>query len=462
MVGRRKSKQARFKGSNRSRRLKEEDRISQLPDPLICHILSHLPTKEAVSTSVLSTRWKTLWLWVPSLELNSRKLPDLSAFSCYGNRFFDSSRVSHINELKLIIADIRFINGDDYDSSCFTSWIDAAIKRKVQHLYVRFPLNSCLDVMPLSVCNSESSVSLKLHLVALPNGDFVSLPCLKTLHLNTVCYPDETTFERLVSSCPVLEELEVKGSVSCKAKVFRVLSKSLKRVVISLRFSLFHLGSEVEVDTPRLRFLRIDENLSERFVITDMDSNVKLDLRLRSGMVFDKAYLSKKKRLRNFLPQISKVRDMFIHLDTFKLLYEYSKLESLPQFGCMSRLQVALYYNHSKWLPTFLESFPNLKFLILVCYDDDSEETCSEEMNHFSFSHVPQCLLSSLESVDFKVPIRGLGVQMELVRYFLKNSAVLKKLTLPLPYDAIQIQDDFVKKLLKIKRRSTECEVVFL
>ncbi|XP_010496375.1 PREDICTED: putative FBD-associated F-box protein At5g53635 isoform X2 [Camelina sativa] len=430
MVGRRKSKQARFKGSNRSRRLKEEDRISQLPDPLICHILSHLPTKEAVSTSVLSTRWKTLWLWVPSLELNSRKLPDLSAFSCYGNRFFDSSRVSHINELKLIIADIRFINGDDYDSSCFTSWIDAAIKRKVQHLYVRFPLNSCLDVMPLSVCNSESSVSLKLHLVALPNGDFVSLPCLKTLHLNTVCYPDETTFERLVSSCPVLEELEVKGSVSCKAKVFRVLSKSLKRVVISLRFSLFHLGSEVEVDTPRLRFLRIDENLSER--------------------------------LRNFLPQISKVRDMFIHLDTFKLLYEYSKLESLPQFGCMSRLQVALYYNHSKWLPTFLESFPNLKFLILVCYDDDSEETCSEEMNHFSFSHVPQCLLSSLESVDFKVPIRGLGVQMELVRYFLKNSAVLKKLTLPLPYDAIQIQDDFVKKLLKIKRRSTECEVVFL
>ncbi|CAL9243411.1 unnamed protein product, partial [Arabidopsis halleri] len=47
----------------------EEDRISQLPDPLICHILSHLLPKEAITTSVLSTRWRSLWLWVPNLEL---------------------------------------------------------------------------------------------------------------------------------------------------------------------------------------------------------------------------------------------------------------------------------------------------------------------------------------------------------------------------------------------------------
>lgn len=84
-VGRVKSKRGRSRGSNR--RLKE-DRISQLPDHLICKILSHLPTKYAVKTSVLSTTWRSLWVWVPSLKLYSRRFPDTNAFVSFGNSFF--------------------------------------------------------------------------------------------------------------------------------------------------------------------------------------------------------------------------------------------------------------------------------------------------------------------------------------------------------------------------------------
>ena len=51
-------------------RNKKRDRISNLPDLLVSHILSFLTIKEAVATSILSSSWKTLWTLVPNLRLD--------------------------------------------------------------------------------------------------------------------------------------------------------------------------------------------------------------------------------------------------------------------------------------------------------------------------------------------------------------------------------------------------------
>ncbi|KAI8560839.1 hypothetical protein RHMOL_Rhmol04G0286900 [Rhododendron molle] len=64
------SKSKRHKLSKKQNVMQCEDRISNLPSNVIGRILSSVPTKSAVATSVLSTRWKQYWTLVTSLEFD--------------------------------------------------------------------------------------------------------------------------------------------------------------------------------------------------------------------------------------------------------------------------------------------------------------------------------------------------------------------------------------------------------
>lgn len=47
-----------------------EDRLSELPDELIHHILLFLDAQFAVQTCILSKRWKFLWTTLPFLSFD--------------------------------------------------------------------------------------------------------------------------------------------------------------------------------------------------------------------------------------------------------------------------------------------------------------------------------------------------------------------------------------------------------
>ncbi|XP_010485107.1 PREDICTED: putative FBD-associated F-box protein At5g53635 [Camelina sativa] len=318
MVEREKARQDCSKGL--SQRLKE-DIINQLPDPLICHILSHLPIKEAVKTSVLSTRWRSLWLYLPSLELTCWKFPNYNALMSFGDRFLDSNRVSCIDNFKVTMAK---------DASHLTSWIDAAVKRKVKHLDICCHRLNSRPELPTSTYTCETLVSLKLDRADLANAKFVFLPCLKTLHLEGISYPNEAIFERLVSPCPVLEELVMVTSVfDDNAIHFRVFSRSLKKLKIDIRKCRYSSCSGVLIDAPLLRFLSINDDLSKSLVVINkMHPDAKLDIstsfdfgllffgpctKVDISTVFD---ISKRNSICGFLSQISKVKDMKICRDS--------------------------------------------------------------------------------------------------------------------------------------------------
>ncbi|CAL9243410.1 unnamed protein product, partial [Arabidopsis halleri] len=319
------------------------------------------------------------------------------------------------------------VNGNE-DTPYIISWIDVAVKRKVQHLRVKCFSRYCFCGMPVSLYVCETLVSLKLESVTLDDVEFVSFPRLKTMQLLFVFLfklSKDAAFERFISCCPVLEDLEISG---CDPQPLRVHSRSLKRLIIGHGYSTqFDSVRGVVIDAPQLCCLRIMDNNSKSFIVNNLEYNAKLEVYVTFGLKFsDKAsILLGRSLIRSFLSGILKVGDLTIHEFTLKIIYDYSKSESLPQFGYMSRLCVSLFAQYLTWLEPFLESCPNLKSLVLKL-----PHYLPKKMNQINFSSVPKCLQSSLEFVDLKFPVSGHVAEMKLVRYFLENSAALKKLTL--------------------------------
>ncbi|KAK2972459.1 hypothetical protein RJ640_003885 [Escallonia rubra] len=79
-----------------------DDRLSNLPDEILCHILSFLPTKNAVATSILSSRYSSLWSYIPVLDFPyQRHLHSPQKFMEFVNKVLAGNRSPSINTFKL-------------------------------------------------------------------------------------------------------------------------------------------------------------------------------------------------------------------------------------------------------------------------------------------------------------------------------------------------------------------------
>ncbi|EYU19233.1 hypothetical protein MIMGU_mgv1a010689mg [Erythranthe guttata] len=189
------------------------DSISLLPDCILDHILSYLPTKEAVATSVLSKRWKYLWTFVPILDFDDsllyssqfefRHSINVTCFMNFVDKVLLQRDKSNVKRFRL---SCRVC----FSASRVNEWILSAVKQNVQELdlclFVEEPF-----VLPACVFDNEILTVIKLEMncnLHLPPR--ISIPSLKTLHLRLVTFPnDNNTVQSLFSSCPFLEELAV-------------------------------------------------------------------------------------------------------------------------------------------------------------------------------------------------------------------------------------------------------------
>ncbi|XP_061341179.1 F-box/FBD/LRR-repeat protein At4g00160-like [Gastrolobium bilobum] len=191
-------------------RKKKADRISTLPDAVLCYILSFLPTKLCVATSILSRRWRPLWRSVPTLDFDDSGYDQSREIY---RRFVQSVYVAiYSRDLHQPIQRFRLKSDSSLAGhSNLRAWMNAAAERGVEHLDLSLPPywdNNWKLSLPSAILSSRTLVVLKLYGLTVKAHLPVHLPSLKILHLYCILFKRSRNLAKFLSGCPVLEYLE--------------------------------------------------------------------------------------------------------------------------------------------------------------------------------------------------------------------------------------------------------------
>ncbi|KAJ9692035.1 hypothetical protein PVL29_011233 [Vitis rotundifolia] len=193
----------------------EQDRISHLPDDILIRILSLLPTKDVARTSLLSKAWRklspfsslsVLMFQSPDFFHSRRKNFDVSSFI----NAIDSSLGLRQKDVSLARLRLHLLLDDIESESLIDSWIDAALERKVKELDLYLLPRSIAKPysLPAKIFSATAITVLSLGEFRLEICGDIDLPALRKLCLTKIrC--DEQAIQQLISSCPLIEGLDI-------------------------------------------------------------------------------------------------------------------------------------------------------------------------------------------------------------------------------------------------------------
>ncbi|KAI3498097.1 hypothetical protein L1887_33843 [Cichorium endivia] len=384
-----------------------EDRLTSLPEEVISHILSLMPTKFAVQTSILSKRWRYCWMTVTNLDFDDRKpFNGLDCFSKFVDRVLNLCKTSKLKSFRLNF--FRY----PVPLSSVLKWIDKAVELKVCELLI----NVRLFELPLRLFTCKTLTKLSLaswtdyDIQGFVVPSLVILPALKTLDITVKSEYNSVNAFRLIHGCPVLESLSlVTISRDCEDYNFNI--PTLKRLEITTNTVPLRTN-KVFLKLPNLEYLFVGGNLVSHFVMEDLSSLVEATVSL-------------------------------IHV---------RKNLSLPKFPNLTRLELKGLC--SGWLLAiqFLETSSTLEHF---CIEEPNESYWIEPQR------VPTCMLSKL--ITMKITrCKGRECDIRFLEYMLRNAEVLKTLTITCGILRMKDEMALCARLLKFPRASRYCEIHFV
>ncbi|AEE77441.1 F-box/RNI-like superfamily protein [Arabidopsis thaliana] len=242
------------------------DFINYMPDDILHHILSFIPTDLAMRTSVLSRRWRHVWCETPCLDIKLKHGET--------NQTLTSYTAPIITSFKLVM------DLNDNTVPQVDSWIEFALSRNVQNLSVfvrdftytktyRFP-----DIFYIS--SSLKQLDVTLDFFDMIPTCAVSWKSLRNLTLRFCQIPDES-MHNILSGCPILESLTLD---TCRLLERLDLSKSpnLRRLDINRQY---RRTGPIAIVAPHIYYLRLTYS-STPSTIVDVSSLSEANLNIIS------------------------------------------------------------------------------------------------------------------------------------------------------------------------------------
>eukprot|EP00262_Sarcandra_glabra_P012144 TRINITY_DN3065_c0_g1_i1.p1 TRINITY_DN3065_c0_g1~~TRINITY_DN3065_c0_g1_i1.p1 ORF type:complete len:488 (-),score=47.82 TRINITY_DN3065_c0_g1_i1:292-1755(-) len=224
------------------------DLISELPDPLLCSIISFLPFKDAVRTSIISRKWRYKWTSISCVNIDeSFFIPKKKKNQLIKRWKYDGVADRFLRSLEGPIITCRISVGGLSDFI-----LDHLLKTLNLKGIQEFALFSFRYIHPIPpfIFSSSSIRLLELEFCTFePTLPFPGLANLTVLKLGETLI-DEATVRELLSHCLHLEILEL---LLCQGfSNLNVCSKSLKRFKLEDRHRKL---KNLSIDTPNLESL---------------------------------------------------------------------------------------------------------------------------------------------------------------------------------------------------------------
>ncbi|KAM3012150.1 hypothetical protein FF2_030770 [Malus domestica] len=404
------------------------DRISELPDALLLHILSFLETKCCVNTGVLSRRWRNVWASIPNIDIcrgHFSRSGDLFNFVERVLSFHDASDIQKFRLHCLCDDVIRF------------SHIDRWVRNVVRHNVVELDLSIELSVLADSYQGQtfelpESVFTCKtLRVLELGSNFITNVPasgCLPNLKFLRVVLEEPTNDSicKLFSSCPVLEDLAIEGSHRYGVVFnFNIIAPELRRLRISLDYDDFDKDGDIFfILAPKLETFDLREEGFSSYHLENANYLFKAKIYLPEhyASALAPCFVERARRL---LAGIHNVK----HLTLSIHLLEPGLL---PAFDYLNHLKLDLYEcNHWNLLTELLKRSPKLEYLVIQLYDG---LICDEDYGHLEHgwnppAFVPVCLSLHLKTISI-LRFEGREDEMEAAKYLLKHGKVLNRMNI--------------------------------
>ncbi|KAL8509595.1 hypothetical protein ACS0TY_016717 [Phlomoides rotata] len=463
----------------------QRDRLSELPNSLILHILSTLPMRNVVRTTLLSKRWNNLWTTIPCLNFcyfTYVKKEEVERIRNFINRALMLWKGIKILKFKIyIITYLEVSLAIDIDL-----WVRYAVEHNVEELKIHIHplendeywapqcLNSCSSIRKLSL--AVEGYNLRIHGSPAWNQ-------LTSLQIHDSCFSD-CLVNQIMLGAPQLEVFDLRFEENYEN--LNILSGSLKKLKIEKCCDDVDptLHTMLRICCPNLETLEVSGVSYSKCLLTNVSSLTDATFGFDDELYNYKPGIDLLREFfRQFLPTIQHVEMVTLSRWCVEVLGNSQKKYPLLPLPNVKFLKFNLDQdNKIRDMMNVLGIFPNLKMLVIhindwtdECFVENPPEFNADGFLEFGFSKSKEYLLKFDEtnlSKSFLGQLKSIEITSHfcnatayrLIRLLLKHARMLEKLVIRAK-DFMSHPQPFLLKvaevLLSMPRSSPTAKVIF-